>query len=479
MINLEEKKDHLIVKHKDFNSLPQEKQEWLINYFKSRDNPSNMTIDWLKLNNYDIEDIYKATLEKSKTALKKSVKKSGVSGLREGRDYIEFPFFGRNIEAYIPLHWEASKLMASKTVGGCEGKWCTAYQKTDEYWIDHCISKQEVLIYVFYKNTKFAIICKCYVYNCGIEISDSENNTVEPEDIQKLLPLTFREIEYIVNDHKNVILHAKTIINKNQFSIFKNKYLLGKEPVPDSIKLRSIILSLEWGEEDLTMDLNELDVSEIEDFGFIFSYSDFRGDISKWDVSKGKKFEYMFYTSSFDGDISNWDVHNAVNMSYMFFKSNFNGDISKWDVSNVKYMNYMFGDNTVFNSDISKWDVSNVVSMTGMFKNSIFNQDISRWNVSRVRNMNEMFYNSKFNRDISNWDVSNVENMNRMFYKAKFSGDISKWNVANVQDANFIFYESPLEQKYPNGLEDLIKEQQRQKENVIKKFLNQSIWKDL
>jgi len=36
-----------------------------------------------------------------------------------------------------------------------------------------------------------------------------------------------------------------------------------------------------------------------------------------------------------------------------------------------------------------------------------------------------------------------------------------------------------LEQKYPNGLEDLIKEQQRQKENVIKKFLNQSIWKDL
>ena len=77
MINLEEKKDHLIVKHKDFNSLPKEKQDWLINYFKSRDNPPNMTIDWLKLNSYSIEDIYKATLEKSKTALKKAVKKSG------------------------------------------------------------------------------------------------------------------------------------------------------------------------------------------------------------------------------------------------------------------------------------------------------------------------------------------------------------------------------------------------------------------
>ena len=88
-MNLLEKKDHLIIKHKDFYSLPSEKQEWLRSYFRSKDNPPKLTIDWSKLNTYDIEDIYRATLEKSKTGLKKSVKKKGIEGLEEGKDFIE------------------------------------------------------------------------------------------------------------------------------------------------------------------------------------------------------------------------------------------------------------------------------------------------------------------------------------------------------------------------------------------------------
>jgi len=36
-----------------------------------------------------------------------------------------------------------------------------------------------------------------------------------------------------------------------------------------------------------------------------------------------------------------------------------------------------------------------------------------------------------------------------------------------------------LEERYPNGLEDLKEEQQRKKENIIKKFLDTSIWRDV
>jgi len=51
--------------------------------------------------------------------------------------------------------------------------------------------------------------------------------------------------------------------------------------------------------------------------------------------------------------------------------------------------------------------------------------------------------------------------------------------VSNVRGAYRIFDRSPLEKRYPNGLKDLIKEQQHKKENVIKKFLDNSIWRDV
>jgi len=114
-----------------------------------------------------------------------------------------------------------------------------------------------------------------------------------------------------------------------------------------------------------------------------------------------------------------------------------------------------------------------------MFYSSQFNGDISQWDVSNVKNMSSMFDGSEFNGDISNWDVSNVEDMSYMFYASQFNGDISQWDVRNVKESSHIFKKSPLQQRYPNGLEDLIKEQQRKKENTIKKFLDTSIWRDV
>ena len=103
-------------------------------------------------------------------------------------------------------------------------------------------------------------------------------------------------------------------------------------------------------------------------------------------------------------DLNDIDVSLIEDMSWLFYNSKFNGDISNWDVSNVKKMEHMFA-YSYFTGDISKWDVRNVNDMREMFMNSKFNSDLSKWNVSKVKSMYKLFIFSVFDQDISNWNI--------------------------------------------------------------------------
>ena len=86
-------------------------------------------------------------------------------------------------------------------------------------------------------------------------------------------------------------------------------------------------------EQGVNCDLNDIDVSLIDDMSGLFDCSFFNGDISNWDVSNVKNMKTMFSNSNFNSDISKWDVSKVKNMSYMFAYSNFTGDISNWKIN--------------------------------------------------------------------------------------------------------------------------------------------------
>ena len=205
--------------------------------------------------------------------------------------------------------------------------------------------------------------------------------------------------------HLKEIIQEKLKIGKTSFMLEKLKInsksnTFGYTPKTKE-ELEQIIVKLieQYGDK---ADLNDIDISNINDLSFLFS---------KVNNINGTKRKNNLY--KFNGDISKWNVSKVENMEGMFSESNFNGDISEWNVSNV-------------------------TNMTRMFAHSKFNKDISKWNVGKVINMNCMFIGANFNQDISNWNVSNVKDFNYMFeYDEDFDQDLNKWNV-NVKHNHFV-----------------------------------------
>ena len=116
---------------------------------------------------------------KTKTQYKKA---KGISGLTADIDYIEIPMDDSNVQAYIPLNWNASKVIASAKIGGCEGKWCTAYQKDIAYWNKYIHKDDNILVYVLTPEEKSVI----QVHEQDlVEVWDQEDNRLSsyPDEI--------------------------------------------------------------------------------------------------------------------------------------------------------------------------------------------------------------------------------------------------------------------------------------------------------
>lgn len=176
---LNEKKDHIINR---LHALSQEEKELLIKFFEK--NPHlESKINWNN-KNLTFKDFKEVLDTVSKTRLEKQVKQHGVSGLREGKDYVDCTFMydkhNYGCWAYAPLNHHASRLIASDKVGSVTGRWCTA-ENNDYHWSLYTRGGI-VLIYLIWKHDgdKLAIAINP---DGDIEVFDAEDVSLSHEQL--------------------------------------------------------------------------------------------------------------------------------------------------------------------------------------------------------------------------------------------------------------------------------------------------------
>ena len=108
-------------------------------------------------------------------------------------------------------------------------------------------------------------------------------------------------------------IQEKLIIKKSTTK--KNKFTNYKYFPKSKYELKNIIFK-RIKDEGNEVDLNDIDVSKINDMSSLFeNLKDFNGNISHWDVSHVTDMRYMFCEcKSFNKDISAWNVSNVNNM---------------------------------------------------------------------------------------------------------------------------------------------------------------------
>jgi len=116
--------------------------------------------------------------------------------------------------------------------------------------------------------------------------------------------------------------------------------------------------------------------------------------------------------------IQNWQVSNIIDFGGMFSNTFFNGDLSSWNVGNGQNFSDMFNGATSFNSNIGSWNVSNALNMNSMLSGATaFNQDIGSWDISNVIDFanfmlgkTDLNYSSaNLNSIYNNWSLLSVQ----------------------------------------------------------------------
>jgi len=202
--------------------LTDEQKDEVIEYFKTH-TAQESEIDWNKIKTLQYSDFKKVMDKVSKTAKKAAVKSSGISGLKEGKDYIEVNTGNQEVKGYIPLEHDASKLIASPNVGcSVEGKWCVAMN--DPQWWNTYSDRGQTLFYFITGDTKYAVVLDSN--NTVSECRNSKNESMTAPQINKTLGINLEEI---FAKNKAKIEQARKIIIGDAFTFNGKIYRYKKE----------------------------------------------------------------------------------------------------------------------------------------------------------------------------------------------------------------------------------------------------------
>ena len=214
---------------------------------------------------------------KSKTARKKK----GISGLKEGYDYI---FLGEgyntrlgNYLMYQPLTYKGSKVLASNNVEPKKdngAKWCVAYQKDYSYWRNYSYAQECKFIYLMLEDTKLAIA----VYPKKVNVFTFEDKTVYYPDwckndkiIQKAMkelkePQPIKDInleDYIIKNQDGTV--GLSLVKKGIY-LEDGEYNIVGKPIKDIIEsyIKNGRFTVKFKEWDWNFDCSYLDLISLE-----------------------------------------------------------------------------------------------------------------------------------------------------------------------------------------------------------------------
>ncbi len=153
-----------------------------------------------KIDVSSMDSIYalKMELQSNLKKLTGGKKKMGLPGMKEGEDYAIVYHKGL-VWGYTPFNWEASKVLGSKYLKGCEGKWCTSYQKSDYHWKDEQKDEYRLVIMVDYSEEsewdKVAIkISLDYYDNIDYQLWDKYDHKQYDNDMMNMIGITDDDI---------------------------------------------------------------------------------------------------------------------------------------------------------------------------------------------------------------------------------------------------------------------------------------------
>ena len=186
----------------------------------------------------------------------------------------------------------------------------------------------------------------------------------------------------------NQYIIEKILINKSSKFINKIK-------VESNYQLQSIIEE-RYHNNNSFIDLNDLDISELDDFSYVFD--------------RLNEVEVV--------DISGWDTSNVITMDCMFIQ--------------CKKLKNIIG---IENLDVSKLESSNC-----MFSHceNLVELDLTNWNPKLLQKTRYMFddcSNLKIIKNIENWQLQNIKNVSYMFCDCtKLDVDLSNWDLTHIKD---------------------------------------------